>query len=342
MNRTSTAAILGFGGMGRRYLTTFEKLGVEVVAICDKDADRVWEHTDGFPETGIFDSQEALFDAVSPNIVAVATNSPSHTAGVVGAASAGVPHIMCEKPMATSLRDARRIIEVTEASGSRLAVNHVARWSHNQQRVKAAIEKGVIGPLRHMYFHCGSVGLANQGTHAFDKMRYLSGSDASWVVGVIDKTGTQSARGPQFVDPGGFGIVEFENGARGFIDTSEDTGVPYCLRLVGSYGTIEIDEFHNDWRITTRSAEHRTAPLTRYVMPLEPVPFEDTEPFDIVALTSRAIDELLGDGPVSCTGEDGYRSLELTLAFHVSDREGNRKVRLPLSEEYADLAVDFA
>ena len=82
--------------------------------------------------------------------------------------------------------------------------------------------------------------------------------------------------------------------------------------------------------------------MTRYVLPLGEIPFETKDHFEIVELTKRALTELLGDGPISCTGEDGMKALEVTLAFHVSHDEGNRKIALPLDDKYADKTVDFA
>lgn len=342
METAISAGIIGFGGMGQRHYAAYEQMGIKVQAICDYDPDKVRTMLPDLPSSCVYSEPEALLEEVDLDVVSIATNSPSHAALVIASARAGIKRILCEKPMATNLREARAMVDECHELGVRLAVNHVARWLSNQRELKRRISEGAIGDLRHMYFHCGSVGLANQGTHVFDKMRYLSGSEPQSVIGFIDQTGTPNVRGSQFEDPGGFGIVLFENGTRGFVDTSEDTGVPYVLQLVGTFGQAYVNELQNIWRLSARSEEDRAAPLTRYVLPLEEIPFETKDHFDIVELTKRALTELLGDGPISCTGEDGMKALEVTLAFHVSHDEGNRKIDLPLDNKYADKTVNFA
>ncbi len=191
------------------------------------------------------------------------------------------------------------------------------------------IKKDIIGELRHIYFSCGSTGLGNFVGHFFDTMRYLTDSEPDWVIGFLDKSGTINPRGAQFKDPAGYGIVQFKNGTRCFIDSSEDTGVQYSFQLVGTYGRIIIDELNNSWQIWARNPELRQKPLTRYGLPMEVISFECHE-FDIVDLTSKAILELLSGDPISCSGMDGKKSLEMVISFHISEENGNQKIYFPL------------
>ncbi|MEE9276161.1 MAG: hypothetical protein V3V62_12715, partial [bacterium] len=169
----------------------------------------------------------------------------------------------------------------------------------------------------------------------------LSGSEAAWAMGALDATGTSNPRGAQFEDPAGFGTLVFQNGLRAFVDSSEDMGVQYFIVLAGTYGRVEIDELNRTWRVRARPPELRSAPLTRYGTPMETVPFDGDE-FDIVSLTRECLRELAGDGPLSCTVEDGMRSLEMVVAFHESQAAGNRRVELPLAGAARERVVKIA
>jgi len=70
-----------------------------------------------------------------------------------------------------------------------------------------------------------------------------------------------------------------------------------------------------------------------------PVGLGSYSQWDIVDLTQRAVEELISDKPISCTGEDGYRSLEMVIAFHISDENSNKPVSLPVKGK--DLEKDI-
>lgn len=337
------SAVIGFGGMGQRHYGVYQKLGVEVVAICDWVPDKIQRVLPDFPQERIHSDLNNLLSCHKDlHVVSVTTNAPSHAEAVIGCSEAGVPNILCEKPIATNLLAAQRMIDVCEKNDTRLAVNHTRRWSANHLKLRSLIHESIIGRVRHFYFHHGSIGLGNNGVHFFDSMRFYAESEPLWVIGFLDKIGTPSTRGPQFRDPGAFGIILFQNGVRAFVDTSEDTGVRHVFEIVGEYGRVVIEEFGDDWRIYARKAEDRNKPLTYYVAPMLHVPFELETHFDIPDLTLHAIRELLSGGPISCTGEDGKKSLEIAIAFHVSEEQGNRRVFFPLSGAALAKDVPFA
>ena len=326
------AAIVGFGGMGQRHYRAYAQTPCDVVAICDWQPDRVRATVPDFAPDRIYTNYRALLAAHRDlDIVSVVSNGPTHAEVAIAAMEHGVPRVMLEKPVATNLAAAQAVVDTAARRGTRLAVNHLRRWSPDYRRLKTLIDEGVIGRLRHIYFDCGSAGIGNFASHAFDQMRYLFGAEAADAVGWIDQTGTPNPRGASFVDPGGYGVVTFAGGQRGFVDSSEDTGVQYIFNLVGEYGRIVVDELNNVWSIRTRVPDTRALPFVRYPAATEVVPFEPSEPYDIVTLTGRAIEELAGDGPISCTALDGLKALELVIAFHESHAAGHLPIRLPLT-----------
>lgn len=342
MGKGYKAAIIGFGGMGQRHYAAYQRAGVDVVAICDWDKKKINQVLPDYPERQTYDSYEKVIENENPDIISVVSNGPTHAEIVTCAARAGIKNIFCEKPISTNLRDAQKVIDVCRKHKSRLAVNHIRRWSPNHKKLKRMISEGLIGDLRHIYFQCGSTGLGNLAMHFFDNMRFYTDSEVEWIIGFTDKTGTPNPRGSQFKDPAGYGVLHFQNGVRAFIDTSEDTGVRHVFELVGRWGRVTIEELGNSWKVSARKDEDRRLPLTRYVLPMEEIPFELETEFDIPGLTSLAIKELLEGGDISCDGEVAKKALEITVAFHISDAAGNQKVYLPLTGDALDKDIPIA
>lgn len=334
------AGIIGFGGMGQRHYRAYADTDIEVVAVCDRRVDHVRQVAPELPSSAVYDDYRTLLDRERLDLLSVVSNGPTHAEITIAALEAGVQRVLCEKPLATSLEDAERVVEAARRSGGRVAVNHIRRWSDGYARLLERLGTGEWGELRHVYFQSGSTGLGNFVIHAFDLMRYLTGANAAWVTGGLDASGTTNPRGAQFSDPAGFGMVMLDNGCRGMVDSGEDTGVQYLFVLATTYARILIDELNGQWMVRARAAEDRAAPLTRYGLPMEPVPFE-VPAWDIVGLTRQALLELAGDGPVSSTPEDGLAALEMVVAFHVSEREGNNRVDMPLTGDDRRLVVEI-
>lgn len=338
------AAIIGFGGMGQRHYSAYAKTGVDVVAISDLYPEKVSQILPDFDQNHIYGTYKDLIESEKDNIdiMSVVTNGPTHAEITIFGSEAGIRNILCEKPMATNLRDAQRMIETCEKNRTRLAVNHIRRWSSNYSRIHQLISEGTIGEIRHLYFSCGSTGIGNFAIHFFDTARFLTNSEPEWILGVIDKTGTPNPRGAAFVDPGGYGIIHFKSGCRFFIDTSEDTGVQYSFQIVGTTGRIIIDELNDVWQIRAREDRDKSVPFTRYGTNMSEIAFMSDAKFDIVELTSKAIEELLSGKSISSTGQDGKKSLELVVGLHLSDEQDNKKIFTPLPETVYSKEVRIA
>jgi predicted dehydrogenase len=321
-------------------LKAYENLAdvAEVAAVCDTRMDFVQSALDQFKGARGYTDWREMLDQESLDVLSVVTNGPTHAPITLAAAERGVRRILCEKPMATSVADARRMIQACEERGVRLSIAHARRWVLGYRQLREVFKEGVIGKLCHFSFILGGGLFAGNGTHTMDLARYLSGSNPVSVTAYVDPTGTPNPRGPQFQDPGAFAVYWFENGMRLVIDMYEDLGVTAPMEIIGSIGRVTIDEPVARWEILAREGEERTAPLSQYWLPLGPVPFEPAT-LDMIEMLSEGLRELLGEGPLSCTGEDGLASLEMVIGAHVSSRAGHVPVKLPLSEEHHALDI---
>jgi len=336
------AAIIGLGWQGMRHYQALKELGVELVCVVDTNPEAVSKRVPEYPLGRIYTKVAEAFKAHQPDIAIIATHSAARIQSVRDAVSAGVKKIFLEKPMATTYQDCLEMKRLTQQAGCLLVVNHLRRFNPNYHQLKQFISQGVIGKIEHMYAQVGSVGLGNEGTHIIDKMRYLVDSEVAWVIGFLDQTGTPNPRGPQYKDPGGWGMMQFKDGTRAFIDTCEDTGVPSVWEIVGTNGRIIIEELNNNWTILTRSEEDRKLPLTKILTPIRPVPVFSTLPWDVKEFTKMGLKELIFQDKVSCSADDGCRAIEAIVALHASNNQGGKKIDLPLPESYHTLEVAWA
>lgn len=340
------AGIIGCGGIAVSHLKALGHLPEVTVAACaDRDADRLASFADRCP--GATPHAEALemLQQGGLDLVTIATNGPSHAALTIAAAKAGVRHLMCEKPMATSVDDAAAMLEACQAAGARLAINHTRRWSPNHASLARALAEGIIGRPRAWLITLGAGRLGCNATHMVDLVRMLSGQEIVSVSGWLDRSGTPDPRGPEFTDPGGHAVMHLADGGRVYLDQMEDVGVPPAIEVLGSIGRARLEDGSHLWQVRAREDAQRNAPMLSYGLPLVEQPFEASErprigEFDEVL--ARAYRDLLhGTGEPACSGTDGLRAIEAVLAIHLSDSRGHTPVALPLTGADRAFGIPF-
>jgi len=337
--RLMRAAVIGLGRHGMRHLQAYQRLdNVEIVAVCDVRAENVNSAVAEFqPARGYSDWQQ-LLNSEPLDVISVVTNGPTHAPITIAAAQAGVGRVLCEKPFATSVADGLRMIDDCNHHGTRLAVCHGRRWVNTYQQLRDLIAGGLIGKVCHFWFTCGGGLFAGNGTHFMDLARMLSGGNPISVTATIDSTGTPNPRGAEFDDPGAVAIYHFDNGMRLVVDMFEDLGIPPRIEIAGSIGRILIDEVESRWEILARAGGDREKPVGQYWLPLVPTPIEPVA-LDMVGILVDGLKELLGEGPITCSGADGLTTLEMVIGAHVSSCNGGIPVQLPLTEEYHHIDI---
>ena len=333
------AAVIGLGRHGMRHLQAYQRLdNVAIVAVCDVRPENVKAAVAEFPAARGYHDWQALLKNEQLDVISVVTNGPTHAPITIAAAQAGVGHVLCEKPFATSVADGLRMIEACNTRGTRLSVCHGRRWVSSYQELRDRIAAGLIGKVCHFWFTCGGGLFAGNGTHFMDLARMLGGGNPISVTATIDTTGTPNPRGAEFEDPGAIAVYHFDNGMRLVVDMFEDLGIPPRIEIAGSIGRILIDEVEGRWEIVTRTGDDREKPVGQYWLPLTATAFQPVA-LDMVQILVDGLKELLGGGPVTCSGADGLTTLEMVIGAHVSSRNGGTPVRLPLSEDYRQIDI---
>ena len=133
------------------HLPAFRKLGdeIELVAVADIRADSAMTAAEMFGvETHYTDYQEML-RRERLDFVDICTPEFLHPEQTEAAAQAGV-HVLCEKPMASSVAGADRMIRTCEAAGVKLMIAHSRRFTGRYMQIRAAIDRGEIGEVRYV------------------------------------------------------------------------------------------------------------------------------------------------------------------------------------------------
>jgi predicted dehydrogenase len=327
-----------------RHLQALLNAGLETIALCDRqDARFAAASALAASKATTYTDWRKLLEneARRLDLLVIATNGPSHHPIALAAAGVGVRHLVCEKPLATSGRKAREIAEACRKAGARLAVNHSRRFSERFARLRELLQGGTIGKLLHANVSAGAGGLGCIGTHYFDLIAWLAGSQPASVVGAIDANPAPNVRGAEFFDPGGRGFVHYAGGATASYQLSGDAPVMPLLQFICSEGYAEIVGWAAPGgriEVFARPAAERATLKTRSVVP-ERVPFDAGPPLDLVDAARRCYEDLLGPH-LEQTVPSAIAAVDTVMAFHLSSQRGGAAVALPLAGE--DLAFEVA
>lgn len=301
-----------------------------LVAVHDPDVDLGRSVAEDF---GARYSADAEAVVSSPDVGAVVVCSPTseHRSHVELAAAHGL-HVLCEKPLATTVEDATAMLAATERAGTQLHVAFVSRFLPHVRRVRQAVDEGVLGtvlgvragnrgrpPLAPHYpawittpEQSGGGALIDHSVHLTDLLRHLTGQE---VEAVAAETG--SLLWSAGVEDCALLSLRFDGGAVASIDPSWSVPADnpwdydFFLRLVGTAGSVDVDDVSESVQLVGSRAGHG----------LRLVGFGDDP--DAAMVEAFVSSVLAGDVLDPCaTGVDGLRALEVALAGYSSAAEG--------------------
>ncbi len=317
--------IIGAGRMGRRHVLAAKAAGLEVAGISDLLESSLAEaHKEGMPQSACFTDTRQMLRSVQAPVVIVSTTGPSHAELVHMAVEHGARYILCEKPLAVSIAQAKQMIAACAAKGVRLGVNHQMRYMEQYTAVKKLAFSPELGGIASINVLAGNMGMAMNGTHYFEMYRYMTGSPATTVQAWFSKEDLPNPRGPQFADKAGQILLLNATGQRFYMDIGPDQGHGLVVSYGCRYGHIVVDELEGHMSVTHRQAEHRELPTTRYGMPWTR---SETRivPADAVAPTSAVLKALI-EGKDWPDGACGLMTLQTLVAAYVSDEQGHTPV----------------
>jgi UDP-N-acetylglucosamine 3-dehydrogenase len=292
----------------------------DLVGIADDDSERGEEMAATF-ETEFFDSYEKLADA-GIDSGCVCTENARHI-DLVRLLAPKKKHILCEKPLATTLQDGREMIELCGENGVQLATSFSCRFSPAYTQLRDAVHSGRLGEILAVkatnHGMCpgdwfvqeelsGGGAVMDHTVHVADLLRDLLKSEAATVYAEITNTIRRSD-----TDDIGLLTIEFENGVFATLDASWSrppksypTWGDVTMEVIGTLGTATMDMFAQSFALHSEKTQksHWESWGSDLDTPL------------VADFASAAAH---GRRPAT-SGEDGLRALEMALAAYESAR----------------------
>lgn len=196
-------AIIGTGNMANAHAQAFAAIeDCEVVACSDIVPGRAREFADKYGIASAYEVNEEMLDSEKLDGVSVVTPDVSHIGPVLSVCERNI-HVMCEKPLASNLADAKTMVEAASSRGLLTAVNFSYRNSSASQKAAEMVASGAVGRVIHVegaYLQCwiaskvwgdwrtteaflwrmstrhGSLGvLGDVGVHLYDLVSFVAG-----------------------------------------------------------------------------------------------------------------------------------------------------------------------
>jgi len=227
----------------------------ELAAVCDSDEERVKETAGKWKVKDYFTSHEDMLEKADLDAVVIATPNALHHRQALDAAEAGV-HLLLEKPVAVTNKQAWDIVEAFKKSGKKLTVGCDRRFWLQNEYAKQLIEDEYIGKpvmgyashYQHYFFYhdqvaktdfrirpelAGAAAIIDVGAHAIDLTTWLMGSEVKRVVGIAKRMVFKESYTP--MDDTVWILMEHKSGVTSCVTVNRFS--PVTSQSVGIWGT---------------------------------------------------------------------------------------------------------
>lgn len=306
----------------RRARTIAEHDDASLVAVTDVDADEARDVAQRF-ECSWSSNVKQSIDEEAVDHVVVCTPNQLHEEMTRAAAQAG-SNVLCEKPLARTPEEARRMVEVAATNGVTLKVSSNLRYFPSVRKAKELVESGAIGDLNFVRGWIGNDGwhldkdwfseeeqigggaLLDNGSHLLDIYRWFIGE-------VVECVGyATNAHHDVPMEDVALGIFEFSDGTYGFLQSSWTEWDDYMyLELNGSDGYIRIDNRLPDSEVVLGTTDGYQE---RYEFSKLPPSSYDDEMADYIDRVKHE------EKPVP-TGFDGLRAVQMAHGVYRATRD---------------------
>lgn len=269
----------------------------------------------------IADEADGLIESV--DAVYIATPNTRHTAVALAALSRG-KHVFCEKPMATSIEDARAVVEAAAQAKTVFQVGHNRRFAPVYASLKERLDSSGPAHSAHVKMNRGELvspdwvgdpaitgGFLYETTiHMFDMMRFLFGD-----VACLDAAGSSH----EYSELDDFSVLlRFASGMHATLASSADASWLFPFE--------RIEVFCHHSTITTREMESiaQSQDVDGRFMTRSMQQLSKEEKWGYAQEDRSFIDSVVGGAPVAVTAEDGFKSVELVDACYRAVRTGER------------------
>ena len=263
-------AVIGVGFWGRNHARVYMEIPeAELIGVCDIDAKRAKETAEKYGVEAYTDSRK-LLKRSDVDAVSICTWTTTHAKETIRALKAG-KNVLVEKPITSTVREAKQIVKMAENERLILMTGFIERFNPGVERVIKTIEEGSIRDVvsatsrrvSEWPERVGDVGVVKDSAiHDVDMMRYIFDEDPKTV---FAKTG--KLRHKRFEDYAQI-MLTFSHGKTAFIEANWLT--PYKVRkliVTGSKGIVTLDYLSQE--IVIETEEKTFIPRYKWEEPLK-------------------------------------------------------------------------
>ncbi len=324
-----------YGAKARSHAAAYQQHPqTDLVGVCDLRQEALDDFranwADEWPDMHYYQDYREMLAREQPDIVSVVTPDHLHADITVDAIQGSARAILCEKPIATTLEDADRMITAAEKNDVLLSIEHTRRWSPALHTVRAMIREGTVGKLRNIVanLYGPRAMLFRNGTHLVDTICFLTESEPEWVFAQLEpgfehfsEYQGDGGHDPN-TEPAANAFIHFTNGVEAYFNGVKSAFTGSQLELVCDEARIEVSD-----RQTTliRSTGHLG--WSR----MEIVPDQEYMLTHQSGAVAELVHVLEQGGDLISTGREARKTLEILLAMLKSHTGGNIRINLSLS-----------
>lgn len=344
-------ALIGCGRISTNHMKAAVNNKLNIVGVCDI----LPEKMEGILEKHGLENDETihrytdykeLLEKEQPTLVSIATESGNHAEIALYCIEKGV-HVIIEKPMAMSIDDANKIINLAEEKNVKVSACHQNRFNIAVQELRKAVVAGRFGKISHGSIHVrwnrnkgyydqaswrgtwaqDGGALMNQCIHGIDLLRWMMGDEVEEVYGAT----RQQFHDYLEAEDVGMAVVKFRNGAIGTIEGTTNVypkNLEETLYIFGENGTVKIGGTSTNnidvWEFADETEEDaKNKGLAEAT--------SNVYGNGHTSLFADVIDSIENDRKPYVDAVAGRNALEMILAIYKSQKTG-QPVKLPLNE----------
>jgi predicted dehydrogenase len=328
-DRTIGYCVVGLGRISMQHLMpavkTSKKSRITALVSGHRDKAERMAAEYGVPSRSIYSYENYDEIAKNPDIDAVYIALPNslHAEYTIRAAKAG-KHVLCEKPMATSVEDSRAMIEACDSARKKLMIAYRCQYEPAHLRAIELIREGKLGSIQSIESAfgfpiapnewrldkklAGGGPLMDVGIYCLNASRYLTGEEPSEVAGfssVIDQDGRFAQ-----VEETLSWTMKFSKGTLASCSCTYGSSMPGYFRVRGSKGTMLMEPAFNydKTHLSVQFVGGEKVDMT----PDEPDPAQFLREADYMA------DCILQNQEPKTSGREGLRDMELMARIYRS------------------------
>jgi predicted dehydrogenase len=318
--KTVRVAMLSFAhGHAYGYAGVLTRMpGVELVVIADDNAERGKDAAERFGTTWVADYHEAV-SRDDVDAVVICSENVYHKSMTIAAAEAG-KHVLCEKPLATTVEDAQAMIDACNRNNVKLQTAFPVRFNSSIVALRQAVRSGTIGETLTILARnpgtcpgdwfvdpelSGGGAVIDHTVHVVDVLRWIYDAEFTEVYAEID-TRMHDIKG----DDTGLLMLKMDNGVTVSLDTSWTRPPNWpiwggvTIDVIGESGVLFANAYNNNYEI----AEDRTPSFA----------WKSVEVSGDPEMVGAFIDAVRNDTEPVVTGMDGLRAVQVALCAYES------------------------